>query len=146
MPAVHLRTLQDSDLDTLFADQADPEAAAMAGFPSRDRARFDAHWAKIRGDDAVILRTVVADGAVAGGVTSWLGDEGRLVGYWIGRSCWGQGVATAALTLFVAEVEVRPLLAYVAVHNVGSIRVLEKCGFRAGLSADPEEFRFVLDS
>jgi len=30
----------------------------------------------------------------------------------------------------VAEVAIRPLYAHVVAHNVGSIRVLEKCGFR----------------
>jgi RimJ/RimL family protein N-acetyltransferase len=43
---------------------------------------------------------------------------GRLVGYWIGKEHWGKGVATEC-----------PLHAHVAKHNVGSIRVLEKCGF-----------------
>jgi len=30
----------------------------------------------------------------------------------------------------VDEVSIRPLYAHVVAHNVGSIRVLEKCGFR----------------
>jgi RimJ/RimL family protein N-acetyltransferase len=41
----------------------------------------------------------------------------------------GAGVATAALAAFLMIVEERPLFAHVAEHNVGSIRVLEKCGF-----------------
>jgi RimJ/RimL family protein N-acetyltransferase len=32
--------------------------------------------------------------------------------------------------MFLDEVTLRPLHAYVAAHNRGSIRVLEKCGFR----------------
>jgi RimJ/RimL family protein N-acetyltransferase len=49
------------------------------------------------------------------------------VGYWIGREYWGKGVATEALSQFLAHAEVRrPLHAAVAKHNVGSIRVLEK--------------------
>lgn len=47
----------------------------------------------------------------------------------IGKSHWGKGVATAALSQFLKVVTTRPLYAYVAKHNVGSIRVLEKCGF-----------------
>jgi len=54
----------------------------------------------------------------------------REVGYWIGREHWGRGVATAALAAFVAEVTERPLFAHVVNSNAGSIRVLEKCGFR----------------
>ena len=51
------------------------------------------------------------------------------VGYWIGKEHWGQGVATRALAAFLQFVTERPLRAHVAAHNVGSIRVLEKCGF-----------------
>jgi RimJ/RimL family protein N-acetyltransferase len=42
---------------------------------------------------------------------------------------WGKGIATRALSEFVAGVEARPLHAHVAKHHVASIRVLEKCGF-----------------
>jgi hypothetical protein len=38
--------------------------------------------------------------------------------------------ASRALALFLAEVDERPLHAYVAAHNAGSIRVLEKSRFR----------------
>jgi RimJ/RimL family protein N-acetyltransferase len=51
------------------------------------------------------------------------------VGYWLGREFWGQGIATQALALFLKEERTRPLVAHVAQHNIGSRRVLEKCGF-----------------
>ena len=76
-----------------------------------------------------MTRTILADGAVAGNVVSWLQDGERLVGYWIGREHWGRGIATRALAELLREIEERPLYAHVARHNVGSIRVLEKCGF-----------------
>jgi RimJ/RimL family protein N-acetyltransferase len=76
------------------------------------------------------MRTVVVDGHVAGNVVSWVQGGERLVGYWIGREHWGKGVATAALSTFLRQVAIRPLVAYVAERNVASIRVLEKCGFR----------------
>ena len=69
------------------------------------------------------------DGAVAGNIVSWEHDGERDVGYWIGREHWGEGVATAALGAFLTSSRTRPLFAHVAAHNVGSIRVLEKCGF-----------------
>ena len=43
------------------------------------------------------LRTIVADGVVVGNAVSWTGDEGRMVGYWIGKEHWGRGIASAAL-------------------------------------------------
>jgi RimJ/RimL family protein N-acetyltransferase len=129
-PAVRLRRVEDGDLDVFFDHQADPQAVEMAAFPARDKDRFAAHWAKIRADDTLVVRTIVADGMVAGNIGSWPEDGQQFLGYWIGREHWGRGVATQALTLLVGEVSIRPLYAHVVVHNVGSIRVLEKCGFR----------------
>jgi RimJ/RimL family protein N-acetyltransferase len=48
------------------------------------------------------------------------------VTYWIGRSYWGKGIATDALTAFLAVDRSRPLQARVASDNVASRRVLEK--------------------
>ena len=59
----------------------------------------------------------------------WEQDGRLLVGYWVGREFWGRGLATAALAELVTEIPERPLHAWVASSNVGSIRVLEKCGF-----------------
>lgn len=128
-PTVGLRSVEDPDLEVFFVHQADPQAVEMAAFPARDRDQFAAHWEKVRADDALVSRTIVADGTVAGNIGSWPDDGQQLIGYWVGREWWGRGVATRALAQFVEEVSVRPLHAYVAAHNVGSIRVLEKCGF-----------------
>ena len=127
---VSLREVEDADLDVFYANQQDPQSYAMAGFPSRDREAFLAHWAKIRADPSVVSQTILADGRVAGDIGSWEQDGRRELGYWINRNLWGQGVATQAVALFLDLVPERPLHAHVVVHNTGSIRVLEKCGFR----------------
>ena len=128
-PAVRLRTVEDEDVDVFFEHQADPQAVAMAAFPARDQEQVAAHWARLRGDDSLYVRTIVADGVVAGNIGSWP-DEGRqFLGYWVGRELWGRGVATQALGLMLEEVPIRPLHAHVVRHNLGSRRVLEKCGF-----------------
>lgn len=124
-----LRDVTDADLPILFEFQREPEANAMAAFPARVAEAFYAHWAKIRGDEAVTIKTILLDGQVAGSIGSWKRDNQRLVGYWIGKAYWGKGVATQALAAFLEVVTARPLVAYVAKHNLGSIRVLEKCGF-----------------
>lgn len=141
---VRIRPVRDEDLP-IFAHQADPVASAMADFPSRDRAAFDAHWAKIRQVPTGVLRTVIRGEEVAGNVVSWLGDGGRrFVGYWIGREHWGRGVATRALALFIGEVAERPLFADVARSNAASIHVLEKAGFeRAGEDDGALLYRFA---
>jgi len=74
---------------------------------------------------------------VAENIGSWIAEDRQLIGYWIGREFWGRGVGTAALAAFVAEVKERPLHAFVAKHNVGSIRVLEKCEFVPSPEHDP---------
>ena len=125
----------------------------MAAFPSRERAAFDAHWAdKVLCDDTVVKKTIVFDGEVAGYVVCFEQSGRPLVGYWIGRRYWGRGVATRALSEFLRGVGTRPLYAYVAKHNAGSIRVLEKSGFRicgegraSREVAEVEELTFRLD-
>jgi len=129
-PKVILREIQDADLPILFEHQADPESTRMAAFPARDRETFDAHWLKIRRDPDVVLRAILADGAVAGNIVCFGPPEERQVGYWIGREYWGRGIASLALAAFLDVVPSRPLYAHVAVHNAASIRVLEKSGFR----------------
>lgn len=131
MHEVELRDVEADDLPIFFEQQLDAEATRMAGFPSRDRASFDAHWAKnILGNKDAVTRTIVAGGEVAGYIGSWLQDDVRLVGYWLGREYWGKGVATRALSAFLDVVAERPIHAHVVPHNAASIRVLEKCGFR----------------
>ena len=124
-----LREVEPHDVDAFFEYESDPEAAAMAVFPSRDRDAFDAHWRRLLADDSLVKRTIVADGAVAGNIGCWTQDGLRFVGYWVGRDFWGRGLATTALAELAAEIPERPLHAWVAASNVGSIRVLEKCGF-----------------
>ena len=126
---ISLREVQESDLPIFFEQQCDPLANQMAAFPARDRDAFMAHWAKIMKDESVILRTILFEGQVAGNVLSFEMDGKREVGYWLGQEFWGKGIATIALSLFLEQVKIRPLFAYVAKHNIASRRVLEKCGF-----------------
>jgi RimJ/RimL family protein N-acetyltransferase len=130
--AVSLREVIDSDLPILFEQQLDPEANHMAAFTARnpaDRQAFNAHWAKIRADPAVTLRTILCDGQVAGSLVCFPLFGQPSVGYWLGRSFWGRGIATRALGLFLALLPTRPLFARAASDNLASIRVLQKCGF-----------------
>jgi RimJ/RimL family protein N-acetyltransferase len=69
---------------------------------------------------------------VVGNVATFVDDEfgKQEVTYWIGKEFWGQGIATTALSRLLAEVTTRPIYGRAAKDNLGSIRVLEKCGFR----------------
>jgi RimJ/RimL family protein N-acetyltransferase len=124
-----LRAAEQRDLDVLFEQQSDPVASAMAGVPSRDREAFDEHWQRIVANDQNLIRVIDVDGEPAGHVLSWPAEGRRYIGYWIAREFWGRGLATAALTEFLGELQERPLHALVSTDNVASIRVLEKCGF-----------------
>src|SRR5262249_15605152 len=99
-----LRSVEDGDLGVFFGHQMDPKAIEMAAFSARDKEQFAAHWAKVRADDTAVVRTIVADGLVAGNIGSWEHNGQRLLGYWVGREHWGRGVATEALTRFVEQV------------------------------------------
>jgi RimJ/RimL family protein N-acetyltransferase len=130
---VTLRPVEESDLEAFYEQQADPESAAMAAVPAREHDDHFRHWREVLADDSVCVRAIVVDGEVAGHVVSFIrdGEGDREVGYWIARSHWGRGVASAALAAFLEEETRRPLIATVATHNPGSLRVLEKCGFKA---------------
>ena len=150
-PVVQLRPVTDADLPIFFEQQRDPEAGRMAAFPARTWDAFMTHWlTRVLVDPRGRVKTIVADGQVAGHVVCWEQDGRRLVGYWLGRLFWGRGVATAALREFIAGEATRPLLAHVAAHNLGSIRVLEKCGFHRAGSAwgdvGVEELLFHLEA
>ncbi len=126
---VHLRDITESDLPILYEQQLDPEATAMAAFPSRDHDPFMAHWKKIMANEKSIIKTILHDGQVAGSIVSWEMFGELEVGYWLGKEFWGKGIMTQALAEYVSIVKTRPLMAHVARHNIGSRRVLEKCGF-----------------
>lgn len=126
---VRLRDVQQSDLLIFYEFQLDPKATQMAAFPSRDYETFMAHWRKSMGNATSTFKTILADEEIVGSVVSWEQSESLNVGYWLGSEYWGNGFATAALSLFLEQVTKRPLHAHVAKHNVASVRVLQKCGF-----------------
>ena len=128
---VSLRPVVEADFEAFYEQQADPVSIEMAALPAREREPHDEHWRRSLAQESTFARTIVVDGEVAGHVVSFLRDgAGDVeVGYWLDRSMWGRGVATAALAAFLEEEPRRPLTAGVATHNAGSRRVLEKCGF-----------------
>ena len=127
---VLLRNVTESDLPILYEQQLDSEATAMAAFPSRDHDAFMAHWKKIMAYENNLIKVISYDGEVAGYILSWEMEGEREVGYWLGKAYWGKGIATQALAEYISIVKIRPLMSHVARHNIGSRRVLEKCGFK----------------
>ena len=139
--SVVLRDVIASDLPIFFEHQLDPEANRMAAFTAKDPANKDAfmaHWSRNLGNEASTIQTILFNGQVVGYVSSYVDEDGRLeVSYWIDRSYWGKGIASRALSLLLDYIKTRPLYARAAQDNIGSLRVLEKCGFtRVGENKD----------
>ena len=129
---VKLRDVTADDLPVFFEHQLDTEAAWMAAFGAsgmRDWDEFSARWTRALNDDTRVAKTILWNGEVAGNVSSFMLFGDPAVGYWLGREFWGKGIATRALAAFLEIVTVRPLYARAARDNIGSRRVLEKCGF-----------------
>ncbi|KAB1910456.1 GNAT family N-acetyltransferase [Micromonospora sp. AMSO31t] len=129
---VRLRPVRDEDLPAFFAHEQDPQATWMAAFGPKDpadRAAFDAHWARIRADPRIVLRTVTAGGEVVGRVAAFPVGERTEVSYWIDPARWGRGHATAALAALLRELPRGPVHARAAKDNAASLAVLRKCGF-----------------
>jgi RimJ/RimL family protein N-acetyltransferase len=127
---VRLRDVCLTDLPVFYEQQCDLKANRMAAFAAREREAFMRHWTKILDDDSNILKTILWGQEVAGNVVSFMHDDQREIGYWLGPAYWRQGIASRALAQFLAQVPTRPLSAYVAQHNRASLRVLEKSGFK----------------
>jgi RimJ/RimL family protein N-acetyltransferase len=128
---VRLREVEKSDLEVFFEQEHDPEATRRSRFVPRERERFMTHWTtRILGDPTVLVRTVTVNAEPAGSLVAWWDEDRRFLGYWLGRQYWGRGIGTRALTLFLREEGTRPLHADPFAGNTGSVRLLEKCGFR----------------
>lgn len=131
-PKITLRPIKPEDIPLFYAMETDEASRQMAAFGppgALDPATHAARWQRILADPTVLARSVLADGAVVGNVNKFIMFGEDTVAYWIARPHWGKGIATAALGLLLAQVPERPLYARAASDNLGSRRVLQKCGF-----------------
>lgn len=129
---VRLRDITEEDLVLFFEQQLDPTANHMAAFTAKDpqdRETYFSNWTKRLGDTSIHKQTILFQESVAGHLSSFEFLGLPTVGYWLGKEFWGKGIATRALSLFVKQLPTRPLYARVAKDNIGSTRVLQKCGF-----------------
>jgi RimJ/RimL family protein N-acetyltransferase len=130
---VLLRDVLESDLPEFFEMQLNPKANHMAAFTAKnpgDGEAFYSHWSDLLANEAVTKRTIVFEDRIVGNLCCFSRDSDQEISYWIRTEYWGKGIATRALQLLLSEVATRPLFARVAKDNLGSIRVLEKCGFK----------------
>ncbi len=126
---MHLRPVVPSDLDALFAHQADPEAAALIPRQPRGRQAFFDKWGEVLADPAYCARAVVWQGEVAGHVICFERDGRREIGWHLDRAHWGKGRATRAVAMFLASIDERPLWARVWCGNQASRALALRLGF-----------------
>jgi RimJ/RimL family protein N-acetyltransferase len=137
-----LRPWVDSDAPALFKYASDPLVGPRAGWPphkSEDesleliRTLFhnDSTW-------AIVLRSTGEPiGAMGYGPSCECNLPARdgepLIGYWVGRPYWNQGICTEALRLMLehirATTDIKSLISGHFIDNPASGRVMEKCGF-----------------
>ena len=118
-----------------------------------DQAAYLAKYRRFLLDPTIHMQSILVDGVVAGSIAKFEVKGDAEITYWLDRSCWGRGVATAALRSFLRLEPARPLFGRVAFDNFGSQKVLTSCGFRkvgtdtgfaSARQAEIEEFIYQL--
>ena len=141
---VRLRDIRPDDLPRIYEFQLDPDANCLAATISRSADAFDAHWRNVLADPDVIVKAILLGDVLAGHISCFQQDGFHSVGYWLSKEFWGQGIASRALELLLADVPIRPLHARVATSNRASLRVLQKCGFVIQhIQVSPADPRFL---
>lgn len=139
-----------------FARTRDPAIQRVLPQRARTAEEFLADFRKTREPGADSFgRTIRADGRYVGDVWCYgmdpAGDPQAMVSYCVfEQALWGRGIATKALGLFLEEIRERFGLerigAFTFASNTGSVRVLEKNGFRLqeSFTEDGVESRYYL--
>jgi len=129
---LELRRSEQADLEPFFHFQLDEQANYLAAFTPQnptDRAAYFEKFTRLLNDPTIHMQTILVEGVVAGSIAKFEIEGEAEITYWLDRSFWGQGVATAALRYFLAIETTRPIRGRVAFDNVGSQKVLENGGF-----------------
>jgi len=137
-----LRPCRDGDQADIVRHANNPNVATHLRdvFPQpytrNDADKWIAHVAK---ESPPLNLAITVENRLIGGIGLMPGTDihrvSAEVGYWLGESHWGRGIATCALQgitqyAFATFSELNRLFAYVDQDHAASIRVLEKAGFR----------------
>lgn len=129
---VRLRQTQKQDLEFLFQFQLNEEAIYLAAFTPKDPTDKEAYlekYTKYLNDPTINMQTILLDEAIVGSIAKFEMEGDAEITYWIDRNFWGKGIATTALKDLLSIEKTRPIFGRVAFDNLGSQKVLEKCGF-----------------
>lgn len=131
--AVWLRDVVESDLERFVELPPEPAGEQQVGTTPPETGEKETYWSFWHGplgDPGVLKKSILYQGQVAGYLLYFNQFGEQEVGYWLRRDFWGRGIATQALRLFLQEITARPIYGRADQHNLASIRVMEKCGFR----------------
>lgn len=130
---VLLRATEKEDFEYFFNWQLDDEACRMAAFTSKNRFDKQAYMEKylrLFDDPTINMQTVINNDTIVGSISKFVIEGDAEITYWIDKTYWGRGFAVQALQQMLLLETIRPLFARVAYDNIGSQKVLEKCGFK----------------
>jgi RimJ/RimL family protein N-acetyltransferase len=144
-----LRPHRASDLNDLLAFHSDAEVVRYIPWPERTREQVSAALlikggqgtARAAGD--VLVLAIEFEGAVIGEVLlKRISDDQAELGYVLGRSFWGRGLASEAAALMVdtgfEAFGLRRIAATLDARNAASAALLERLGFRLSRSVEAE--------
>src|SRR5690606_2219238 len=132
VPEIKLRKTAAADLEHLFQFLLDEEACYMAAFTPKnptDKSAYINKYTKLLNDPQINHQTILLDDIIAGSIAKFVIEGDAEITYWIDKKFWGKGIATKALYEFLKIETTRPIFARAAFDNIGSQKVLEKCGF-----------------
>ena len=139
---IRLRPWRESDAEALFKYASDPDVGPRAGWPPHktEEESLDVIRTVFRNDTTWAIELIASGEAI--GAMGYVPCEGNnlpsregepLVGYWVGKPFWNQGICTEALRMMIDRIrrttDIRSLISSHFIDNPASGRVMEKCGF-----------------
>ena len=133
-----LREFEQRDINSIVkhASNFNVSRYLTSKFPYPYKMEHAEWWVNV-GSKIGLHKAIDINGECIGGIGVTFGEGEHLytsqIGYWLGESHWGKGIATKALFIMTAEAfsgnKIVRLVAPVFSPNKASMRVLEKCGY-----------------
>ena len=137
-----LRPWRESDAEALFEYASDPDIGPRAGWPPHKSVEESLEVIRSIFNNDTTWAIELKESGEAIGAMGYLPCEGNnlpsregepLVGYWVGKPYWNQGICTEALGLMTGHIrqatDIKSLISGHFIDNPASGRVMEKCGF-----------------
>jgi RimJ/RimL family protein N-acetyltransferase len=139
---IRLRPWCEKDAEALFKYASDPDVGPRAGWPPHLSVEESLEVIRTVFHNDTTWAIELEESGEAIGAMGYLPCEGtnlpsregeQLVGYWVGKPYWNQGICTEALLLMIDHIrqttEIKSLISSHFFDNPASGRVMEKCGF-----------------